>query len=220
MITFLSPVVATYACSVIPSLREPFTHVEVIAGGVSLLGVTLIARPAVIFGAPEGEGGGVEGVTPEQRVVAVSVALVGVFGAAAAYTCIRWIGKRAHPLISVFYFSAICCVISGVGLGVLPGVGGVVWPSGAVQWGLLGGIGVTGFVMQFLLTSGLQREKAGRGTSVLYTQMVFALVWERVVWGTSPGGWSCVGSGLVFGSAVWVGTRKKSVEKVLIGVMG
>lgn len=205
VITFLSPVVATYACSVIPALREPFSRAELGAGVVSLLGVVMIARP--------GGGGGEPGVTPRQRAIAVGVALFGVLGAASAYTTIRWIGKRAHPLVSVFYFSAWCTVVSFVGLMVLPGVGGVMWPQGRVQWGLLGGIGVTGFVMQFLLTSGLQREKAGRGTNMLYTQMLFALMWEKLVWGTTPVPWSWAGSVLILGSAVWVGTRKRVVDE-------
>lgn len=42
--------------------------------------------------------------------------------------------------------------------------------------------------------------------------MLFALFWERIVWGTSPGWLSIAGSALILSSAVYVGTRK-SKEK-------
>ncbi|KAL2259650.1 hypothetical protein VTK26DRAFT_6609 [Humicola hyalothermophila] len=62
--------------------------------------------------------------TPEQRLAAILVALVGVLGAAGAYTTIRYIGARAHALITVTYFSVCSTVVSVVGLVVFgPGAG-------------------------------------------------------------------------------------------------
>lgn len=225
VITFLSPIVATFACSLIPSLREPFTRAHLLASLVSLLGVVLIARPTSLFTFPRSSDDSYESVpstpaarslalppsltaTPHQRLIAVLVALLGVLGAASAFTTIRWIGKRAHPLLSVNYFSTWCALVSLVALLTVPSVGGIVWPGGAVQWALLGGIGVSGFVMQFLLTKGLQVETAGRATGMVYAQMVFAVGWERLVWGSVPGVLSVVGSVLILGSVVWVGMRK------------
>jgi LPXTG-motif cell wall-anchored protein len=39
--------------------------------------------------------------------------------------------------------------------------------------------------------------------------MLFAMFWERMVWGTSPGWLSIAGSALILGSALYVGTRKQ-----------
>ncbi|KAI5846542.1 hypothetical protein DFP73DRAFT_476110 [Morchella snyderi] len=225
VITFLAPIVATFACSLIPSLREPFTRAHLLASLVSLLGVVLIARPTSLFTFGRSSDTSYETVpsaptarslalppsltaTPHQRLIAVLVALLGVLGAASAFTTIRWIGTRAHPLLSVHYFSSWCALVSLVALLAVPSVGGIVWPSGLVQWALLGGIGVSGFVMQFLLTKGLQVETAGRATGMVYAQMVFAVGWERLVWGSVPGVLSVVGSVLILGSVVWVGMRK------------
>ncbi|KAI5799959.1 integral membrane protein DUF6 [Geopyxis carbonaria] len=236
VITFLAPIVASYACSVIPQLREPFTRAEAAAAGVSFAGVFLIARPTSLFS--RGGGGELElpvesdagavvargldrtppTATPHERLVAVGVALLGVLGAASAFTTIRWIGKRAHPLVSVFYFSCWCALVSFVCLLTVPSIGGIIWPSGLLQWGLLLGIGVSGFFMQFLLTSGLQLEKAGRGTNMVYSQMLFALFWERVVWGRSPAPLSIFGSMLILGSVLYVGLRKRVPEKVEVPV--
>jgi len=90
VITFLAPIVATLACSIVPALKEPFTRHEFGAAIVSLTGVVLISRPGSLFASPVGDAAveeegkekqGGEEVTPHQRGVAILVALVGVLGA-------------------------------------------------------------------------------------------------------------------------------------------
>ena len=129
VLTFLAPIATCYILSfLIPD--EPFTRQQQIAGVVSLLGVLLIARPAAIFKAisggddpvgdsppADGEPGG--GFLPanqtsntpfgssplsptsSQHLLAIGASLLGVVGACCAYTTIRMIGAKAHPLISV-----------------------------------------------------------------------------------------------------------------------
>lgn len=80
-------------------LKEPYSRREICTGLASLGGVVLIAKPSFIF--PESaQNSGVElggvAVTPEQRATAVGVSMIGVFGAAGAYLCIRHIGTRAN----------------------------------------------------------------------------------------------------------------------------
>lgn len=213
VITFLAPTITGFACSIIPSLREPFTRAEKFGGLVSLFGVTLIARPEFLFAnlpgfeSPEDDriaSAQIPTITPAQRLYAVSIALIGVLGAATAYTTIRWIGKRAHPLISVTYFSGLVTAVSIVVLSLVPSTGGFIIPSGAFEWSLLTGIGVSGFAMQFLLTKGLQLTKAGRAGMMVYTQMLFALVFEWLVWSNTPDIVSVTGGGLILGSVLFV----------------
>ena len=87
-----------------------------------------------------------DAVTPAQRASAVGVALLGVLGAAGAYTTIRWIGKRAHPLISVNYFATWCTVVSIIMMLTLPGVGFLL-PRSLTDWYYLVFLGICGFVM-------------------------------------------------------------------------
>ncbi|KAK6351804.1 hypothetical protein TWF718_004949 [Orbilia javanica] len=233
VITFLAPSVAGFACYLI--LKEPFTKTEMLAGLVSLLGVVLIARPTSLFSSsssdnPQDKGsagsGGTEpsptqeGIrldvgeaTPAQRFTAIMVALLGVLGAASAYTTIRWIGKRAHPLISVNYFSAWCVIVSFFGLLVLPGIGFKA-PQTFLQWLLLLGIGICGFCMQFLLTAAIQRERAGLVTTMVYAQMIFALIWDKVLWNRLPAWTSWLGSFLILGSGFWVAFQKNRKRKI------
>jgi len=65
--------------------------------------------------------------------------------------------------------------------------------------------------MQYLLTKGLAeggRGNGARATNMIYTNMLFALALDKVVFGQSPGWWSLGGSGLILGSAVYVAVKK------------
>jgi hypothetical protein len=145
---------------------------EQVAAYVSLFGVVLIARPASLFSALSHSDGSIppatgdpdallpnttatlpdrlatdyDSVTPTQRATAVGIAMLGVIGAAGAYTTLRWIGKRAHPLISVNYFATWCTIVSVVAMFTIPGVGFLL-PNSLKDWCYLIFLGICGFVM-------------------------------------------------------------------------
>ena len=228
VITFLAPIIACWACSKL--INDTFGRTEQISGVVSLIGVVLIARPTSLFnpnsptsnhqdGTPPPVPGSpqllfrradssIPEATPAQRLEAVGVSMLGVAGAAIAYTTIRWIGQRAHALVSVNYFSTWCTIVSGSALLFVPSVEFVL-PSTLRQWTLLVFIGVSGFAMQFLLTAGLRHEKGSRATNMVYSQMVFALAFDYLIWGHTPGATSLAGSGLILGSAVVVAMMRE-----------
>lgn len=213
-------------------LKAPFTLTQQIAAFVSLIGVVLIAQPTSILSALSPHSPAAEFLpgnhkhshlsrrdeppsstetTPQQRLSAVGMALVGVVGAAVAISTIRWIGHRAHPLISVNYFSTWCTLVSTLVLLFVPSVPFVL-PSTPRQWILLAFIGVSGFVMQFLLTAGLRYERSNRATNMTYSQMLFALVFDWAIWGITPTTMSWAGSGLILGSAIVVVMKKEEGE--------
>ncbi|KUJ12049.1 uncharacterized protein LY89DRAFT_688522 [Mollisia scopiformis] len=115
VITFLAPSVASYGCYLF--LHEPFPRSAQYASLISLLGVVMIARPTSFFTSSSSaspdvtvpantttssvEESGFPTPTSGQRLSAVVVAMIGVLGSAGAFTSIRWIGTRAHPLLSV-----------------------------------------------------------------------------------------------------------------------
>lgn len=166
VITFLAPGLSCWLCSFL--IDEPFTRVEKIGTLVSLVGVIFIARPTSLISwgddssneETSGEVIGASGnttthlgdasdfshVTPQERVAAVGLALIGVCGAVMAYTTIRWIGKRAHPLISVNYFAVWCTLVSVVVQLSVPSIGFLL-PADLKDWSLLILLGVCGFVM-------------------------------------------------------------------------
>lgn len=168
VLTFLAPGLVCWVCSFL--LKEPFTRKEQIATIVSFSGVVLIARPTSFFfdsgdsppasgdgdmepgfnrttpGVPPSDASNYDDVTAEQRLKAVGIAMVGVCGTVVAFTTIRWIGKRAHPLISVNYFAVWCTVVSLVMQFALPDVGFLL-PADLKEWGYLLFLGICGFIM-------------------------------------------------------------------------
>jgi len=179
-------------------------------------------------------GGGADEPTPAERLWGIGAALIGVLGASGAFTTIRWIGKRAHPLISVNYFSVWCTIVSTAALTLAPlldndniigqpddAAEGTTTtttnepairfglPASPKQWFLLVSLGVCGFVMQFMLTSGLGAEKSNRATAMVYTHMLFAAGFDRWIFGHEMGGVSLVGCSLIIGSALWAALGKK-----------
>ncbi|CAI7583208.1 unnamed protein product [Penicillium glandicola] len=232
VITFLSPIISCYACSLlIPG--ETFSRKQLFAGLISLGGVVLIARPFstrsshTSIATPTDAAAWALGLSASEveklpsdadayhHVMATIVALIGVIGASGAYTSIRMIGRRAHPLVSVTYFSSVTTVISFVAMLVVPSVPFRV-PSTVVEWTLLTGLGVCGFLLQFLLTAGLSYvppasvsdgkpiAQGARATSMVYMQMIFAVFYDKVVWGSTLSPISWVGSGIILACAVYV----------------
>ena len=304
VLTFLAPVLTCYLCGwLMPG--ETFSRQQQVAGLVSLSGVVFIARPVSFFShsgtgdVGEGDGGGqhasnstvpetapVEGYatphpTSSQHLIAVAISLVGVVGSTGAMTSIRAIGNRAHPFLSINYFSVFCTLMSLICLLVFKDVKFRL-PGNWTEWGLLASLGACGFVMQWLLTRGLSYGSAGsaqpnvqtsretprvgvsgkagasddaledielgdstrehavgsskrnsssaemvaptksyadgkeapikgsgnRATSMVYTQMLFALAGDKLVFGVTPGTMSWIGSGLILAGAIWVASAR------------
>ncbi|KAI1915764.1 hypothetical protein LOZ61_001436 [Ophidiomyces ophidiicola] len=250
VLTFLAPILSCYICSlVIPN--ETFTRKQQLAGVISLFGVVLIARPGSLLANPPLDGpfshqtltgtsssiittlekGTAEpNPDPKEHLFAIGLALIGVCGATSAYTAIRKIGQRAHPLVSVNYFSSLTTIMSALALLVLPSVS-FRFPANLTEIALLGGLGVCGFFLQFLLTAGLsyvpppcvraasgdgRGDKDGshgsRATNMVYTQMLFALFYDLAVFNSTPSAWSWAGSGIILASAIYVAIAKDGAK--------
>ncbi|HKP74497.1 MAG TPA: DMT family transporter [Longimicrobiaceae bacterium] len=160
-----------------------------------LLGVLLIAQPTAIFG-------GAARLEP----LAVGVGLAGALCSASAYVSVRRLARTEHPIIIVFYFTAITVPAS---------VPGLVMHAMLPTWhelGLLVGVGVSAAMGQVYLTRGLQREQAGRATAIGYVQIVFAALWGVLWFREYPDGLSLAGALLVLVSVVVLARRRASTE--------
>lgn len=274
VMTFLGPILTCYVCS-IALTGETFTRHQQLAAFVSLAGVVLIARPLTLLklftsGTEDGASARNENMspsnstmlgddphsgspptpTPSQHLTAIGISLIGVLGGTCAMTSIRAIGTRAHPFISINYFSVWCTIVSLACLIIFPDVKFRL-PGNWTEWGLLASLGANGFVMQWLLTEGLAYGSASnskaiddgehasdvetnggrkattsgtpttsssknrvvkgagtRATSMVYTQMLFALAGDKIVFGVIPNALSWLGSGLILAGAVWVAAAR------------
>lgn len=48
---------------------------------------------------------------------------------------------------------------------------------------------------------------------MVYVQMLFALSFDKLIWGTTPGALSIIGSSLILGSAIYVAMHKEDPKK-------
>lgn len=201
-ITFLIPMVTAFLAWTI--LHERYSLLEGVCSIISLGGVLLIAKPNFIFGSEsQSETAGddsIESSSTEKRLLATAVGLVGAFGGSSVYIILRKIGKLAHPLLSVSYFALTCCVVSFFSILIIPSLSFVL-PQNTYQWTLFMLIGFSGFIMQFSLTAGVQRVKATQASLMAYSNMIFALLWDLMIWGHFPGFLSFLGIALIIGNA-------------------
>lgn len=207
LLTFITPIFTAYACSIF--LRAPFEKKQLVAGLISFLGVILIVQPG-----PLSKLSGSHEPTPRmpeealattaQRFSAVLVGLLGILGAVCAYTIIRVIGLCAHPFLSVNYYGFITTSFSGLALllSIFPDLTFRL-PHGYREWGLLIGLGIFGFFLQFLMTAGLVKDKSSRAINMMYSSVVFSLGLNYAIWGAVPGWTSWAGGAIGVAAALW-----------------
>ncbi|KAK5636353.1 hypothetical protein RRF57_012065 [Xylaria bambusicola] len=232
VITFLVPNLKGYLCHLL--LGNSYRMVEVLASILALGGVVLVAKPESMFPiAVQGEDPGQAGLeiignataiavresrtsvivdayipTTSERLGAVGVALVGVMGAAFAFTSITAIGKRAHTLFS-------CPFSSYLDIG-QPGLQFAV-PTSTRQCGLLAVITACRFVSQVFGTKGISTDGSNRSMTMVYTSVVFVAVFDYCVWGLIIGWMSLTGCAMIIAGAVWVLLTKEETVKAPAG---
>ncbi|BGP28484.1 hypothetical protein JCM10296v2_000219 [Rhodotorula toruloides] len=191
-------------------LGEPYTRLEALVGIASLSGTIFIAKPSFLFpsSAVATALTAATDSSPDQRMKGVSIILFGVIASSSVSIIIRIIGTRASALHSISYFSLYSVLVSSL----YP----LVFDSPPVFrlttrfFVLLCPIGVLGFLSQALMTMGLIKEKAGRGALATYTNLLFTMVMERLVFGKLPDIWSLVGAAIIVGGAVRVALEHKA----------
>ncbi|TFK87116.1 drug/metabolite transporter [Polyporus arcularius HHB13444] len=205
VLSFLTPMATAITGAML--LKEDLTIKQVLASVFSFVGVVLIARPEFLFGSDAhgvsvSDDSAVRVVTAAQRLGAVGVALLGVVGLTSAYTTIRAIGKRAHPMHNLGAFSLFCILTAPIAMVVARTP--VIIPDNLPCLLMILAVSACGFGAQMTMTTGLQRETAGRGTMAIYVQVIFALVFERVFFHTTPPPLSILGTVIIFSSAIYV----------------
>jgi drug/metabolite transporter (DMT)-like permease len=169
------------------ALGERMRRRELMSVALSLSGVVLVARPALLFG-------GVAGLDP----LAVSVGLLGAVLSAAAYVVVRMLVSE-HHMVVIFYFAVVST------LGSLPAAAlHAVLPTGFELLVLLG-VGLTTHAGQIFMTRGLHLERAGRATAAGLVQIVFAAAWGVLFFANVPDAWGLAGAALVISGVLLLG---------------
>ncbi len=155
-------------------LRERVGWSAAVAIAFGIAGVMIIVHPS-------------GGLDPLGLAFGLGAATCSAF----AYVTIRQLSRTEHPLVIVFYFPLVATPLA------IPwAVADWVTPQ-PIDWLLLLAIGLTTQIGQVFLTLGLSIERAGRATSVGYLQVIFAMIWQSVVFGDLPNATSVAGAGLI-----------------------
>ena len=203
IINFLAPILAVLMLGLFPGAR--LSIAQLLAGLISMGGVICVLQP---WGSPIS-------YSEKEQAVAVGAAFVGVLGGAVSFVAISRLGERVHPILTVAYFSTFCVLMSGVLLAFQ-------WqklqlPTTSLQWGLTIVLGILAFAMHWLLTASLTwDEDSKRPLNFVYTQILFAMIADKVIWGVSPNVWKYVGGALIISSAIFVASTKASYQYALV----
>jgi drug/metabolite transporter (DMT)-like permease len=194
VIHYLNPVFTALFAAL--ALREALRRNLLVALGLSLAGVVLVAQSGFLFGNA--------GALPTRGVL---FALAGAVFAALAYTTVRRLRKTDDPLVIVFWFSLVALPLS------IP----LVWPVFVMpqgnEWAVLLGIGLCTQAAQIFLTRGIALVPAGPATAVGYIQIVLAAFWGFVFFDEVPNLLAAVGALLVIGALFFLvfSSRQKRV---------
>ncbi|KAH9980407.1 hypothetical protein BJV74DRAFT_779691 [Russula compacta] len=201
VLQFIAPILTGFSGAIF--LKETLSVKEIIAGLCSFIGVILIARPQALFGGPQKNPSDVATVLlPDVFLILFrSAAMVGVLGSTGSYTLLRAIGKQAHALHVLSFFSSQCVLVSTIGM-IIFKIPPVI-PTRGAWLVIMFLIGIFGLIAQTLLAMGFQRETASRGTLALYTSVVFAIVFEFFVFHTTPTLLSITGAIIIMSSAIF-----------------
>lgn len=167
-------------------LREHIGWSTAIAIACGVGGVMLIVHPS---------GAGVE-------PIGLAFALGAVLFSSFAYVTVRQLARTENALVIVFYFPLVAMPLS-IPWAVLDWV-----PPSPTQWLLLVAIGLTTQIGQVFLTMGLTVERAGRATSLGYIQVVFAMIWQTVLFDQAPELASIGGAALIVFGTLAVASAK------------
>ena len=225
--TFLTPIVGPWLSFFY--IGDPFPLHEQLAGASSLVGVFIVASggqtgatqapPATNFTLAGPTNRTCElhpddascqlAMVPNGQLLAMAIALFGVLGAAVAYALIRKIGNRAHSLIIVNYLSDMATILSFV---ILLLSKGLRLPSSISQGFFLVALGLCGFTSQFLLTMGFQEARTSAAALMIYTQLLFAMGFDWLLWRNFPGWSEWLGCCIIIGSAAFVAVKRTRIE--------
>jgi drug/metabolite transporter (DMT)-like permease len=197
LIQYTNPIFATILAAL--WVGERVRGGELLCLASAMVGVVLITRPGVLFGAAA--------TAYAQRDIAI--ALLGAVCSGAAYAAVRKLGSGEHPTVVVFYLPLVTFPIA------IPfASSNWLMPTGS-EWLLLLGMGGATQLAQVYMTKGLQAETAVRATTTGYLQIVFAGAWGALLLGERPSAWTLAGAAIIVASALVLAFGKRRAQAEL-----
>ncbi|XP_076035399.1 solute carrier family 35 member G1-like [Oratosquilla oratoria] len=178
-------------------LKEPVGLFNVVVILMTILGVTLIARPPMIMGS-------LSDAYTKENWWGVVAAMCGVIVGANVYVILRTL-KHLHFSVIMTNFAFVALILTPI---VSWFTGGTCVPICGPERYLIVVLGAFSFGGQILLTKALQVEQAGPVSIARTADVVFAFIWQVLVFQKVPDILSISGALLVTSSVFLTGLRK------------
>nr|WP_321260268.1 DMT family transporter [uncultured Pseudodesulfovibrio sp.] len=166
-------------------LRERLSKGSMVAVLISLVGVTVVCRPGILFGTGN-----------SMDPFLLGVALLAVLLTSVAILTVRSLAKTEHPAVVMFYPPLFIALLAPIFYGewVVPTMS---------EWFMILGVAVFMNIGQYYMTRGYAIESAARISGVSSLEIVFAAMWGMMFLGEIPDVWTVLGGSLiVFGTLV------------------
>lgn len=156
-----------------------------------------------------GFGGVVIAINPTGTIAVASIyALIGTLMWSTTIIFLRLLGTTEHPVKTVFYFMLVSFIITSFFLPFL-------WKEPSLRViALFIGLGVSAFLTQLLMTYALQKAPASIVSPFNYTGIVWAIIFDYLIWNSHPVFSTIVGGFIITVSGIYIFRREAKLRSI------
>ena len=171
-------------------LKEKINSRQLISIIIAFIGALFIIRPEF-----------------NMAVVPAMVGVLGAICAAAAYTCLRFLGGKEKHYTIVFYFSTFSLIV------IAPFMIAVYKPMGIMQFMYLIFAGIFATVGQFGITLAYKYAPSKEISIFDYSNIIFSAIISFVIFGVLPDYMSIIGYVVIFGASLYMYLYNRKKKK-------
>ena len=154
-----------------------------------------------------GFGGVIIAINPTGTIAVASIyALIGTLMWSTTIIFLRLLGTTEHPVKTVFYFMLVSFIITSFFQPFL-------WKEPSLRViALFIGLGVSAFLTQLLMTYALQKAPASIVSPFNYTGIVWAIIFDYLIWNSHPLFTTILGGLIITISGIYIFKREAKLK--------
>ena len=156
-----------------------------------------------------GFGGVIIAINPTGTIAVASIyALIGTLMWSTTIIFLRLLGTTEHPVKTVFYFMLVSFIITSFFQPIL-------WKEPSLRViALFIGLGVSAFLTQLLMTYALQKAPASIVSPFNYTGIVWAIIFDYLIWNSHPVFTTILGGLIITISGIYIFKREAKLKSL------
>jgi drug/metabolite transporter (DMT)-like permease len=147
-------------------------------------------------------------INPTGQIAIASIyALIGTLMWATTIIFLRLLGTTEHPVKTVFFFMLVSVIVTSF-------FQPFFWKQPSIEVILLFiGLGVSAFLTQLLMTYALQKAPASIVSPFNYTGIIWAIIFDFLIWNTHPFFTTILGGIIITISGLYIFKREAEIKK-------